>query len=226
MERYNIFNQVHKGLRVLLYETATSLQQTDFFDIEATAATLSQLESTIELFEKHAATEDNFLFGALQRYEPSIIDAFTADHQEDAILGNRLRGLITALLHAVTTTDKQTIGASITAAFVDFMVFNLEHMAEEEDIINKILWQHYTDAELHGITARIVASIPPTSAKKFNTWMMRGLNNSEIITWLKNVRHNAPEFIYQDLLLTAMQELIPQRWKVIREELTEQPEMA
>ena len=34
MKRYNIFNQVHKGLRALLYETIIKLQQTDFTDTE------------------------------------------------------------------------------------------------------------------------------------------------------------------------------------------------
>ena len=34
MQRYNIFHQVHKGLKALLYETALQVQQTGFWNAD------------------------------------------------------------------------------------------------------------------------------------------------------------------------------------------------
>ena len=54
MQRYNIFNQVHKGLRELLYQTASRLQQTDFSTHQEREAILEQVNIVVDLFDKHA----------------------------------------------------------------------------------------------------------------------------------------------------------------------------
>ena len=40
------------------------------------------------------------------------------------------------------------------------MLFNIEHMAKEEYVLNPILWRYYTDAELMAIKQQIIANIP------------------------------------------------------------------
>lgn len=220
MTRYNIFGQVHKGLRAMLYETALCLQQTDFNNTAADNS-LSQLAQTIDLFDKHAHTEDTMVFTAIEHTEPALVNAFEKEHEEDHALGQRLRGLLTAFEHTVSSEDKIITGEAITQSFIEFMIFNLKHMAKEEDIINKALWKNYTDIELHGITQKIVAGIPPQHMAQFSRWMMRGLNNNEITTWLKEVKNNAPDFVFQSLMQTAGQELDTSRWQQVQETITE-----
>lgn len=221
MNRYNIFLQVHKGLRALLYETALCLQQTDFDNSDAADNSLAQLAATVELFDKHAHTEDTMVFTAIEHTDPSLVNAFEKEHEEDHALGQRLRGLLIAFKHTVTTLDKITTGYAITQSFIDFMVFNLKHMAKEEDLINNALWKQYTDIELHGITQKIVSSLPPQHMAQFSRWMMRGLSNNEITAWLKEVKNNAPDFVFQSLMQTASQELEATRWQLVQETITE-----
>jgi len=221
MNRYNMFSQVHKGLRALLYETALRLQQTDFNNMEEAEDALAQVAMVADLFDKHAHTEDTMVFTAIEQAEPSLVNAFEKEHEEDHALAQRLRGLLTAFAHAVSTDDKIIIGDTLIQSFTDFMIFNLKHMAKEEDIINKALWKYYTDIELHGITQKIVASIPPQHMAIFSRWMMRGLNNSEITQWLKEIKNNAPDFVFQALMQTAEQELNAQRWQLVQETITE-----
>ncbi|MGG9964204.1 hemerythrin domain-containing protein [Ferruginibacter sp. SUN106] len=221
MTRYNIFGQVHKGLRAMLYETALCLQQTDFNNTEEAENSLTLLGQTIDLFDKHAHTEDTMVFTAIEHTEPALVNAFEKEHEEDHALGQRLRGLLTAFGHTVSSDDKIITGDAITQSFIEFMIFNLKHMAKEEDIINKALWKSYTDIELHGITQKIVASIPPQHVAQFSRWMMRGLNNNEITGWLKEVKNNAPDFVFQSLMQTAEQELNAPRWQQVQETITE-----
>ena len=61
MKRYNIFNQVHKGLRALLHETILKLQQTDFTDAEDAEEAVEQVQTVLALFDEHAHTEDSFI---------------------------------------------------------------------------------------------------------------------------------------------------------------------
>lgn len=224
MNRYNIFNQIHKGLRGLLYETALAIQQTDFNNREEAKAITAQLAEAIELFEKHADTEDLLVFPALQEYEPSVLLVFEAEHDKDHALGQKLKELLFVLTHSISGETKLQTGKNIQKAFVEFMVFNLAHMEKEETVINKLLWRYYTDEQLHEITQKIVAQISPEMMAKYSRYMVRGLNNQEITSWLKEAKTNTPEFVFGSLMTIAERELHSHRWLQVREQVKEENE--
>jgi len=215
MQRYNMFNQIHKGLRVLLYDTATMVQHTDFWNVEEAAETISRIRDVIFFFEKHAHSEDNFVFPAIKTYEPSVADAFEQEHVKDHELGEALATALTAYETAPVITGKAALASPISRSFTRFMVFNLEHMALEEEVLNPILWRYYSDEELGGITGQIVAKLPPSIIAQSNKWMLRGLNVPEITGWLKQVEAATPEFIYLSLLDCAKEELTEQRFRQV-----------
>jgi hypothetical protein len=221
MKRYNIFYEVHKGLRVMLYETAIQIQQTDFINHEEAELVMEQIKSGVELFDKHAHSEDRFVFAAIQPYEPAVVDAFEQEHVKDHALGERLSNLLTAFSDTLSDDEKLRNGKLIYQAFIEFLIFNLQHMAKEEDIINKLLWRNYTDEELKGITGNIIANIAPEQMIQFNRWMMRGLSNCEIAGWLKEVKNTAPDFVFQSLMQTASRELNIHRLQLVQESITE-----
>lgn len=212
MQRYNMFNQIHKGLRVLLYDTATLMQHTDFWNVEEAAGAIGRVREVIFLFDKHAHSEDNFVFPAVKMYEPAVADTFGQEHLKDHELGEALAAALTAYEEAPTITEKATLAPLISQSFTRFMVFNLEHMALEEDVLNKILWRYYSDTELVAITREIVAQVPPPVIAQMNKWMLLGLNVPEITGWLKQVEAAAPDFIYQALLNCAEEVLPRQRF--------------
>ena len=221
MKRYNIFNQIHKGLRALLYETIIKLQQTDFTDAENADEAVQQVKIILDLFDEHAHTEDTFILPAIVEYEPSVVDVFAQEHVQDLALSNKLNGLLQAFSLTISPDAKREIGAAISTAVFEFMLFNLEHMKKEEDVLNKLLWRYYTDEVLHGITMNIVASAPADKMPLYNKWMMRGLSNTEIINWLKQIKNNAPEFVFNSYVDLATNELAENRWQKVQEQLTE-----
>ena len=221
MKRYNIFNQVHKGLRALLHETIVKLQQTDFTDAEDADEVVQQLQTVLDLFDEHAHTEDSYILPAIAEFEPSVTDLFAQEHVQDLALSKQLHGLLQAFSWSISPDAKQEIGAAISKAFFEFTLFNLEHMKKEEDVLNKLLWRYFDDAHLHGITATIIAKVPSDKMPLYNKWMMRGLSNIEIIQWLKQVKNNAPDFVFQSFIGLAMAELSENRWQKIQEQLTE-----
>jgi hemerythrin-like domain-containing protein len=221
MQRYNIFFPIHKGLRAMLYETAIQLQQTSFTDNEEAAEAIDQVKTVVDLFESHAGKEDNYVFPAIAAYEPSLVAAFEQEHVEDHELGESLQKWLTAFAYAVSPSAKQTIGEELTKAYIQFMVFNLKHMAKEEAVISPILWRYYTDAELHEITLKIMKSVPPQEMMSFSRWMVKGLNNNEILYWLRGVKNTAPRPAFEALMSVAENELSPHRWNLVQESLTE-----
>lgn len=216
--RVNIFNQIHKGLRALLYETSIVLQQTDFTNEEEMQAGIKRVTLVADLFDDHAHHEDNFILPAIREYEPSIVDAFEQEHELDTKLSRALKDSLIALQMASPLVRPDMAG-ELSKTFTQFMIFNLEHMAKEESILNKILWRYYSDEEILDIQKKIVANLSPWSASVGSKWMMRGLNNPEIVRWLRAVEESAPEAIFQNLFATAERELPVQRFRRVQEAL-------
>ncbi|MDB5207617.1 MAG: hypothetical protein JWR72_2692 [Flavisolibacter sp.] len=221
MQRYNVFFPVHKGLRAMLFEASLQLQQTTFTNTEEAAAAIESIKTVIAVFESHAQKEDSYVLPAIAAYEPSVVAAFEQEHIEDHQLAESLDRWLTAFGYAVDPAVKQSFGEEVIKAFVQFSVFNLTHMAKEEEVINKILWRYYTDAELHGITQNIMSTIQPAEMALFSKWMVRGMNNNEISGWLKGIKASAPKPVCGAMLSLVESELSTHRWSVVQESLTE-----
>src|SRR3982751_1039922 len=123
MQRYNIFYQIHKGLRQMLYHTASQLLQTDFTQPEETNELIPQIHEVLDLFDGHAHTEDNFVLPSVERAEPSAANLFEEEHVQDHALGNRLRALLNMFHHTVSSEEKNELGSAIRVAFTEFLVF-------------------------------------------------------------------------------------------------------
>jgi hemerythrin-like domain-containing protein len=218
--RVNIFNQIHKGLRALLYETSLLLQQTDFSDAQEMKDAIDRVTLVADLFDDHAQHEDEFILPAIREYEPSIVDAFEKEHEMDKRLTRALKDSLQALQMA-SPLVRSEMASELSKTFIQFMVFNLEHMSKEENILNKILWRYYSDEEILAIQKIILASLSPWAAATGSRWMMRGLNNPEIVRWLRSVEASAPETVFQKLFATAEEELPERRFRHVLEALTE-----
>ncbi|HEV8284600.1 MAG TPA: hemerythrin domain-containing protein [Chitinophagaceae bacterium] len=219
--RYNIFYQIHKALRAMMYETAAELQRTDFDNQEQTEKALVNVVTVVDLFDKHAYVEDTLIFSAVQQYEPSIVDAFEQEHVKDHELSGKLRTLITIFESSERNEEKILLGSAIRKVFVEFLVFNLEHMAKEENVINNLLWRYYADGEIHALEQKIISGQTLETAALVWKWMLRGLSNQEIINWLKTVEKNAPESVFNNLFAMSERELSDLRFRQVLEGLTE-----
>src|SRR6185295_9259257 len=219
--RYNTFYQVHKALRAMLYETATELQRTDFNNQDEVTSVIANITTVVDVFDKHAYNEDHFVFSAVEQYEPSVVDSFEQEHVKDHELSTQLRTLINIYRSLESEEERIQLGSALRKAFVDFLAFNLVHMAKEEDIINNLLWRYYTDEQIRAIEKQIIAIQAPESTAVVWKWMLRGLSNLEIINWLKAVEKNAPEFVFHNLVTTAEKELPRDRFQHVVGELGE-----
>ncbi len=217
--RYNSFNQVHKGLRALLYETALKIQQTDMSQAEAAEPVISQIEEVLFLFESHAHGEDHYFNEPLEKTNPEVAMLFEKEHVEDHRLANVLSSLIASYKQATTSPARAERGKHLFYAFNEFIAFNLYHMNKEEIELNAALWDRYSDSEIKSIEQTLVQNIPPQKMAQYAKWMIRGINDKELIHWLDEVRRFAPPPVFEMLLAIAEVELSQQRFATISEQL-------
>jgi len=220
MSRINVFNQIHKGLRAMLYDTALTLQQTHFADIDQSDTAVKKVRTTAEMINAHTAHEDHFIFPAIQAYEPSLVDVFTMEHLKNQSLSEKLVDSLIAHNHAVKPDSKTETGKAIVRAFQEFMVYNLEHMTNEEGVLNEILWRYYSDEEIEAISKRVMRSRRDDEAILTTSWMMRGLSNAEISNWLKTVETTASWQVFAQLYSIAEKELPNDRFRKVLEMFT------
>lgn len=215
-KRFNTFYLIHKALRAMMYDCAVSIQQTDFTNKAEVNLTVTKIRNVIENFDDHANHEDNFLMPMIVKYKPVIVAEFENEHVTDHRLGKEISGVIDDLNSAATDDERKSCGLKLLYLFNDFMGFNLYHMNKEEDILNNILWKHYTDEEILAMQGRLISSIPPEKNMISVTWMMKSISNNEIIQFLSFQKKIQPEEIYKGLLALAENQVAKERWDLIK----------
>ena len=106
-------------------------------------------------------------------------------------------------------------GRLLFYAFNEFIAFNLYHMNKEEIELNATLWKQYSDQEIKGIEKKIVQNTPPEKMARYAKWMIRGINDRELIHWLAEVRKSAPAPVFEMLIGIAEKELTSERYEGI-----------
>ena len=221
MMRFNTFNMMHKALRAWLYDTALNIQQTYWGDDFEAEFVLANIEAIIEQFENHANHEDNQLMPAIAEVEPEIVASFEAEHERDHILANQLLHLVNIYRAAGSEQERVIAGSAISKAFVEFMIFNLQHMAKEEVVINQALWKYYSDEEIMAINQRIAATLSAEEKAISSKWMMRGVNKNEAILWLQGIRRVAPAPVFNSMIEMAETELPKRHRNFVKKTVTE-----
>lgn len=212
--RYNTFNQIHKGLRFLMFDTAIRVQQNNFMNEAETLPVIQQLEEMLALFDSHAHNEDTYVLTPVMLHAPEVVAAFESEHQEDHKLATQLQQAVYCWEEAQSADKKLEAGKNILYSLNDFVAFNLKHMNKEEDILNKILWLHFTDADIKLFEQAIIRNTPPEKIARYALWMVRALNEAEIIRWVSEVKQHAAAPVY-NMLAALIQQEHPQRCETL-----------
>jgi hypothetical protein len=214
-KRYNVFNNIHKGLRGMLFTLQLKMQQTDFTSGDALAV-INELETALHYFDEHADHEDRFILANIIKHEPAIVQELENDHVIDHKLGDDLRGYLSKWRNAETATEKELAGSQVLCALNEFIAFNLYHMNKEENQLLLLLWKHFTDEEIHIMEQQIVESLDPQVLMEESRWMMRNLSNPEITHWLAGIKMGAPEPVYNVFVQMAEEELPASRFEALQ----------
>lgn len=219
MERYNIFNLIHKGLRASLYHTCLQLQQTDFTSDQETEEALNRVREIIMLFEEHAHKEDSYILPAISQYEPSVSAGFEEEHIKDEALGRQLKQCINETERAAVFKEKKDAAQNLISNFEAFAIFNLQHMAKEETLLNKILWRYYNDDEIRNINSVLLSNVAPWIQDFYASWILRGINTAEATTWMKVIKKDMPPVVLKTILQKAEKEFTKPRFLKIKQSL-------
>lgn len=205
--RLDLYRNIHKGIRMMLFDIVGKLGRVDFDDAAALDALRKEVRDIFELLESHAHTEDTFIMPLVQRVAAPLASTFAAAHEDQ-------ESQLPALLAELEAIDAADPAAPAKGHLVSVKISRIAgelmtHMADEELEINPAIWKATSDSEVHEVEQRLVASIPPEKMARYLRWMLPAMNGAERIVFLSNVRAGAPEPVFGFIRGLAAQVLTP-----------------
>jgi hypothetical protein len=202
--RFNIYHSIHKAMRLMMCDALSRTGSVDPDDDAQVRTTLERVHALLELCAKHIAHEDAFLHPALEaaRLGSSAPARGEHRHHEESIADLRdLAGLV----GDTQGTARHTALDRLYKALAVFVGENFLHMHEEETGHNAVLWGSYSDAQLHEVHDRLVASIPPQEMMETLAWFLPALHATERAQMLLGMRAGMPAPAFEAVLGLARQ---------------------
>jgi hypothetical protein len=197
--RHDLYGPIHKGLRFALGALLADLGSTDFTERAEAIAICARLRVQMVLSASHLAHEEAHVHAALEARAPGSTGRLEAAHRHHDATFEEIATLLKAAECAVDA-ERAPIGRALYLRFSQFVAEDFAHMAEEEQITLPLLHSLFSDEELVGIEAAIVADIPPEKMMMYLRLMLPALSRPERAGFLAFMRPSAPPEVFQAVI--------------------------
>jgi hemerythrin-like domain-containing protein len=211
-EQVDVYREVHKGLRLALFEFVRlvgSLDPTDPAEIEALTRLFGDIDMMLQI---HHAHEDGELRALIATHAGAMIQAVDDYHEHSDQLLAELRSHVAGL-----SSGRQD--ASLYASATGFVAGYLDHMQVEEQQVMPALQATVSPQELVAVQATIRASLAPADMCVFLRYMLPAMTPDERIGTLAGMKAGAPPEIFEMFWAVAEDSLPPSALATVEERI-------
>ncbi len=219
LRKTDLFTFIHKSIRSMIYNSASKLQSTDFKDIKESEEMILSLRQDLELLHEHAVHEDNIIFPEIADNEPEMIKILNDEHKDLEVKLNKLLVQMDEIFSTSNDDERLVYGEELNNLFNDFSASYLAHMNHEEATVLEASFKYLTDDELIAIRTRIQTKIPAERYKIWLHWMLKSLNNSELVGLLGGMKAGAPSQVFENVVGVAKSVLDDRKWAKISNQI-------
>lgn len=191
--RPDLYRDVHKGIRALLFALLDRAGRTDFSDVAAVVSLRTFAREGFDLLESHAAHESETLHPVVALHAPQLGGRLDADHEDQHA---RMHELTLALDAVDSAEDRLARGAAFCLSLSRLTGELLVHMADEEQVAMPALWAALDDEALIALHQRILAGISPAETMAFLGWMLPAMAPADRLDLLSGMRRGAPPEVF------------------------------
>lgn len=196
--RMNLYGFSHKGLRNALSQLSLLSGNTDYGDAKALEKLKALNKEIVILLDIHNQAEDNVVLAALEVRAPGS----TVENVEEHVQLEREVEAFDKQINAFAANSVPGFGAAYYDAVNSFQSKYLAHMAMEENEINSIIWENFTDEELMAQQGQIMASFTPEQTLMWLKYIVPAQNPFERSILLGGLKANAPAEFFQKAMGT------------------------
>nr|WP_214699297.1 ester cyclase [Variovorax paradoxus] len=211
--RFDIYAQVHKGLRACMAATLVEVGRMDCGDDQAVKWVLDRLDQLLDWCVGHLQKENQFVHPAIEARDPAASLRMAGEHAHHDASIAQLRDDADRLSRAGGAA-RESAATRLYRQLAVFVADNLAHMDTEESVNNAILWAGYTDAELAELHAAIVAATSPSQLAVDVRWITPHLSPSELAALMRGLQASMPPEVFAGVAGMVGPHLPPQgrRW--------------
>jgi len=209
--RYDVYAQIHKGLRSFMADTLCRIGRLDAADEFELAEGAAQLRGLLALCRGHLEHENDFLHAAMEARRPGSTAQAAGEHVHHLRSIESLEAELAALERA-GSEDCAAAALELYRSLALFVAENLEHMHHEETAHNAVLWDAYGDAELEAIERALVASVAPDEMAAVARWMLPAMTAPDRAAKLTVMRPAMPPQAFAGTLAMLKAQLTERDW--------------
>ena len=209
--RYDVYAQIHKGLRSFMADTLLRVGRLDAADELELAEGAAQLRGLLALCRAHLEHENDFMHTAMEARRPGSAAQAAGEHVHHLHSIESLE----AELRALERSEGEARAAPALELYRSLALFvaeNLEHMHYEETAHNEVLWEAYEDAELEAIERALVASVAPEEMAAVARWMLPAMTAPDRAARLAAMRTAMPPQAFAATLAMLKAQLSERDW--------------
>lgn len=221
--RVDFYAPVHKGYRAFMSDTLVRLGRIDLDDAAEAASVIAQVRALLASMRAHIRHEDDFMHPLIDATGQAPASA--AQHDEHGQEIAQLEWLAAAVPTA-SRSERDGLAHTLYHRLSLLVAVNFEHMLGEEVDNNRVLWAHYSDAQIAHAHDALVAAIEPADFMEVMRWMLPALTPRELAQVVLGARASAPPEAFDALLSLAAGVLAPERWKKLQSALSAAPVVA
>jgi len=209
MERINLFEDSHKGIRNGLSQLSFLAGNTDYTKPDPVKKLYSLGKDLFLLLNIHAAYEDEMIIAELEKKMPGSTKHDAEEHEAIEAEQQQLEHMLDEIYDgAVNHRDMTELGSRFYFELNLFYSQYLMHMADEETVTMNVLWENFTDEELDMIGKKTIERFTPEVAMKWQSFIIPSLSPAQRAKVLKSVKAIAPKKAY-NAYLSVVEKILP-----------------
>jgi hypothetical protein len=222
--RYNIYTHIHKGLRASLCQNLVELGRLDDTDTEAVTQQLAACDHLLRFCLSHLQHEDHFIHVLLNEQLRIPMQIGKAplqtelDHHQHEREIKKLQTEIVLIKQLPALRRRQAL-LEFYSDFAIFVADNFTHMHLEETYNAELLWEYFSDAQIHNIHQRLVASLSPDESLQSLLMLLPNITHTERLDVLQSMAQAVPAETIEMLVGTLKPLISNREWQKLNQEL-------
>lgn len=212
--RVDLYTGIHKAMRALLCDTLAALGRMDTGDAAEVGSTLARVRHAVHLSRHHLYKENQYLHPAMESRRRGSTALVRGQHAEHEEAFERLETLALRVERSEGAA-RDAAALELYRQFALFMAHDFVHTHAEETENNAVLWEHFTDEELHAIHGTILKAVGPQLMAEYLRWMVPAMTPAERAGLLVGARATLPPEEFAGVLAMVRSVLAERDWNKV-----------
>lgn len=195
MVPFDLYRDIHKAIRVQLFDVTAAAGRLDPLDTAARVAHAARVRDLGHVLESHAHHEDTHIEPLILEVLPASAERIAAEHASLEDSFGRLVGLA-ELAVAAGRDDQRAAVHELYLGLASFTSRYLAHQHDEERVVMPALCDEFGVEPLLAVNGAIVGSIPPDEMAMSLSMMLPAMNVDDRTEMLGGMRATAPAEVF------------------------------